>query len=186
MLVEVILKTYPPRIRILLNLSDKQLSKISGSGRQCIMLPPTQLLISFPHLSGSCWGLWRTKGEMWCGLLLSCSLRVKELLSLYNPPYPNSSGALALSRNKREGWGGWYLAQKQSRGKQLVSDPSLLTSVQALPLPISPMNKISCKSSEVNYRTEDWGGHIFIKRGLPWTCASLLSNPLIAILAPPK
>lgn len=48
--------------------------------------------------------------------------------------------------------------QKQSRGKRLLSNPSLLTSVQVSPLPISQTNKISCKNSEANYRTEDRGG----------------------------
>jgi len=117
-------------------------------------LPPTQLLIFFPPISPDLAG---ESGELKVRYDVgSYSLGVKELLSLYNPPpHPSSSQAPALSRNETEGRGERSLTQQQGRGKWLLSKPSLLISAQGLPLPISLMNKGSCKSSEVNYRTED-------------------------------
>lgn len=113
---------------------------------------------------------------MWLG---SSSPTLSGLQSsrLSNLPHPSSRWARSLSRKKREGQEGWYLTQKQSREKCLLSNPLLLIIVQVLSLPILLINKIRCKNSQVNYRTGDWGE----AQDYCWWCPTNIRSKYIAL-----
>lgn len=82
------------RVRILLILLDKQLCKTSGRGRHHSY---TWLQVSFPHLTRSCLGVWRIKGDV----IGSSSPTLSGLKSSCppSPSHPSSRQALSLSRS---------------------------------------------------------------------------------------
>lgn len=121
--------------------------KLETVGDKYIIIAPTELATSLPDLIWSCWAVRRTKGERQGTPLLLPLLQPS--FSHKQQPGPSSF----QEQGRREGNN---TIQKQSRETWLLSLHFLIV-VQVLPLPISLMNRISCRSLEVNHRTEDRG-----------------------------